>query len=82
MYSVHGRVIVDNIYEFSTLLSRRLHLLMQDSRVKRGRKHVCQLKAFKLQSLEATIAAHVPPPPGPEKQKHLLSLSSSRVIGL
>ena len=36
------------------LLSRRLHLLMQDSRVKRGRKHVCQLKAFKIQSVESS----------------------------
>ena len=44
-------------------------------------KHVCQLKAFKLQSVEATTAARVPSQPGPEKAS-ALSLSSSRVIGL
>ena len=60
MYTMHGRVSVDNMYEFQhSFLSGRLHLLMQDSRAKRGRKHVCQLKAFKL--------AHDPSQPGPEK---------------
>ena len=37
MYSVHGRVIVDNIYEFNHSSSHELHRLMQDSCVKRER---------------------------------------------
>ena len=44
---------------------------MQDSRVKRGSKHVCQLNAFKLQSVEATTTARVPSQPGPEKASAL-----------
>ena len=46
--------MVDNMYEF-----QQLHILMQDSRVQRGRKHVCQLKAFKLPSVEATTRLSV-----------------------
>ena len=74
MYSVQDRVIVDNMNEFQHLLSRRLHPLMQDSRVKRRRKHVCQLKAFKLQSVEPTTTARVASQPGPEKSVCSLSL--------
>ena len=44
---------------------------MQDPRVKRGRKHVCQLKEFKLQSVEATAMARVQAQHGPEKSSAL-----------
>ena len=54
---------------FNTHLSRILYLLVQDSRVKRS-----QLKAFKLQSVEVTIATRVPTQPGHEKAS-ALSLS-------
>ena len=37
MYCVHCRVIVDNKSEFLSLLSRRVHPLMQDSRAKSGK---------------------------------------------
>ena len=68
MYSVHGRVMVVNMYEIQHSSSRAsCTLSMQDSRVKRGRKHVCQLKAFRIQSVEATTTARVPSQPGPEK---------------
>ena len=59
---------------FNTHLSRILYLLIQDSRVKRS-----QLKAFKLQSVEVTIATRVPTQPGHEKASALsLSLRHPR----
>ena len=74
--------MVDNTYEFQHSSSRAdCTFLMQDSRVQLGRKHVCQLKAIKLQSVETSTTSHVPSQPGPEKVS-AQSPSSSRVIGL
>ena len=51
---------------------------MQDSRIKRVRKNVCQLKAFRFQSVEATTTAHVPSQPGPGKASALSVILARR----
>ena len=41
-----------------------MHIFDARFEVQRGRKHVCQLKAFKLQSVEATTTTRAPSQPG------------------
>ena len=64
--------IVDNLYEFQHSSSRAdctFRCKIRESNT--GRKHVCQLKAFELQSVEATAMACLQAQDGPEKASAL-----------
>ena len=81
MYNVHGCVIVHNMYEFQHSSSRAdctFWCKIRGSNAEESTSANSKRSSFRVS--KATIAAHVPLPPGPQKQKHLLSLSSSRQV--